>query len=249
MLNGPGPNPIAVWCKACRRKLLARAGDAGKRARCVACGVEVLIPPVSEPGPPPPHSGPPMAQAAGTDETLMIERIGRRTGLIAGGVVVGLVLLAMVAVFGYMLLVSGPAAHSAEENGPPPHKPAAVSPAPATRPLMQAVSPAGPTARGPGASPVIVHPKQQVHPAVGITFANRGDGDLDLHLEPAGGGPGIHRALKPGDDVTLGLQPGTYKARFGASPVTRVPVTKPEIWVFTCQNGAAGRLQWQRHVQ
>jgi len=250
MVKGPGPTPIAVWCKACRRKLLVRPRDAGKRGKCVACGVEVLIPLVSESGPPTPTPppGPPVAQAAGTDETLMIERIGRPTGLIAGGVVVGLVLLGMVAVFGYMLLVSGPAAHSAQENLAPP-EPAAASPAPATRPLTQAVSPAGPTAPGPGASPAAVQPKQQIRPAVGITFANRGDGDLDLRLEPAGGGPGIHRVLRPGDDVTLGLQPGTYKARFGASPVTRLPVTKPEVWVFTCQKGAAGRLQWQRHVQ
>ena len=234
MVKGPGPNPIVVWCKACRRKLLVRPRDAGKRGKCVACGVEVLIPLVSESGPPP--LGPPVAQAAATDETLMIERIGRPTGLIAGGIVVGLVLLGMVAVFGYMLLVSGPAAHSAQENLAP-LEPAAASPAAATRPPMQAVSPAA------------VQPKQQIRPAVGITFANRGDGDLDLRLEPAGGGHGIHRVLPPGDDVTLGLQPGTYKARFGASPVTRLPVTKPEVWVFTCQKGAADRLQWQRHVQ
>ncbi len=237
MVKGPGQNPIVVWCKACRRKLLVRPHDAGKRGKCVACGVEVLIPLVSESGPPTPTPppGPPVARTAATDETLMIERIGRPTGLIAGGIVVGLVLLGMVAVFGYMLLVSGPAAHSAQENLAPP-EPATASPAPSTRPLMQAVSPAA------------VQPKQQIHPAVGITFANRGDGDLDLHLEPAGGGHGIHRVLRPGDDVTLGLQPGTYKARFGASPVTSLPVTKPEIWVFTSQQGAAGRLQWQRHV-
>ena len=84
---------------------------------------------------------------------------------------------------------------------------------------------------------------------MGITFANHGDGDLDMSLEPAHGGPGIQRVLKPGADLTLGLQPGTYKACFGASLVTNLTVTKPEIWVFTSQQGAAGRLQWQRRAQ
>ena len=235
MVQGPGPDPIAVWCKACRRKLLVRWQDAGMRGRCAACGVEVLIPLMSESGPPPPPAGPPNASSPTGDETLMIERIGRRTGLIAGVVVVGLALLAMVGVFGYMLLVSGPAAHSAEEEVPA--SPAVAPPAPVA---------AAPT---PGASPRAAPPAEQLRPAMGITFANRGDGDLDLHLEPAHGGPGIQRVLKPGEDLTLGLQPGTYKARFGSSPVTRLAVTKPEVWVFTCRKGAAGRLQWQRLVQ
>jgi len=234
MLHGPGPNPIVVWCKACRRKLLVRPQDAGKRARCAACGVDVLVPLMSESRPP----APPLPSSTGSsptgDETIMIERIGRRTGLIAGGVIVGVVLLAMVGVFGSMLLVSGPAAHSAEEQPPP--SPATVAP-PTSGP--------SPTP----AAPAPAAPAEQLRPAIGITFANRGEGDLDLHLEPAGGGAGIRRALGPGEDVTLGLQPGIYKARFGASPVTSLHVTKPEVWIFTSRQGAAGRLQWQRKVQ
>ncbi|HUU91141.1 MAG TPA: hypothetical protein VM238_08025 [Phycisphaerae bacterium] len=240
MVQGPGLNPIAVWCKVCRRKLLVRPQDAGKRARCAACGVEVLVPLMSESAPPPPPFGPPRASSPTGDETIMIERIGRRTGLIAGGVVVGVVLLAMVGVFGYMLLVSGPAAHSAEEEVPP-LEPAVAPPAPPTAAAAAAPSPS--------ASPAAAPATEQLRPAMGITFANRGEGDLDLNLEPAHGGSGIQRVLKPGENLTLGLQPGTYKARFGASPVTSLPVTKPEIWVFTSQQGAAGRLQWQRHVQ
>lgn len=240
MVQGPGPNAIAVWCKVCRRKLLVRPQDAGKRARCAACGVEVLVPLMSESGPPPPPPGLPTASSPTGDETIMIERIGRRTGLIAGGVVVGVVLLAMVGVFGYMLLVGGPAAHSAEEEVPP-QEAAVAPPAPATPPATAAPMPS--------ASPATAPAAEQLRPAMGITFANRGEGDLDLNLEPARGGPGIQRVLKPGDNLTLGLQPGTYKARFGASPVASLPVTKPEIWVFTSQQGAAGRLQWKRHVQ
>ncbi len=239
MVKGPGPNPIVVWCKACRRKLLVRSQDAGNRARCAGCGVELLIPLASESGPPPRPFGHLTASSPTGDETLMIERIGRRTGLIAGGVIVGLVLLAMVGVFGYMLVVGGPAAHSAEEELPP-DEAAVVSPVPATP---------GPAARAPVAAPALVEPKRQLRPAVGITFANRGEGNLEMSLEPAGGGNGIQRVLKPGADLTLGLQPGTYKARFGVSLVASLAVTRPEIWVFTSQQGAAGRLQWQRKVK
>ena len=70
----------------------------------------------------------------------MIERIGRRTGLIAGGIVVGVVLFAMVSVFGYMLLVSGPAAHSAEEEVPP-QEVAVAPPAPTALPPQSNFAP------------------------------------------------------------------------------------------------------------
>ena len=234
MAEGPGARPIAVWCKTCRRKLLVRARDAGKRGRCVVCGAEVLIPLMSESGPPAPPPGFHPHLSAEDDRTIMLERIGRRSGLIAGGVVVGLVLVAMIVVFAYMLL-SGPSSGSAEA--------AIERPAPAAKVLV----PPPPLAPPAVSAPAVRAPAWQSRPAVGITFANAGKAALDLGLEPVGGGLRTERTLKPGQQVTLGLRPGTYKATWGASGVQRVQVTMPEIWVFAPEPSAPGG--WKRHIR
>ncbi|MBE3069694.1 MAG: hypothetical protein IMZ66_05610 [Planctomycetes bacterium] len=234
MAGGPGAKPLIVYCKTCGKRLLVQPGSAGKRGKCAACGSVVYIPFLSESRPPMQLHAQVARQATDTDKTTHLEVIGSPRGLLVGGIVAGVVLLAVVGVAGYSLIWAPPTAAPVTDGELQPLE-------------TPALGSTGAHAAAPARPPL---------PAVGITFVNASDGPLRFDLEHTGRGPRIERTLKAGERITLGLAKGTYKAIWGTFgggfnfTAGRVEVTQPETWTFTYEPSSAGSAGgWRRRAE
>ena len=101
MAQGRGSKLVRIECANCRRRLKVPESARGRKIKCPRCGVTFRLSGQSAAV----QAGPAILPWVGEDKTTHLERLGRRNGLIAGGVVVGLVLAALFVMALWSLLV------------------------------------------------------------------------------------------------------------------------------------------------